>query len=97
MGKQTTKERNSQIGTLYESGESIAMIAAQFNLSEGTVRNIVFGLGASRKVATKDKHDQIVKLVEMGVKKVEVAKMFNVCPSAVSNIIARRGQEEKQA
>lgn len=89
-GEQTNKKRNMNISILYEVGVSVKHLAETNNLSEGTIRNIVFGSGASRHDVTTKRHDEILAMVDAGFKKTDVAKKFGMKPSAISNIVARR-------
>ena len=90
MEKQTTKQRNQHIAILYEIGTPVKLLAADYKLSEGTIRNIIFGAGATRNDVITKRHEEMLALVDAGVKKTDVAKQFKVSPSAVSNIVAKR-------
>jgi len=71
--------RNQELARRYaESKESVAQIAADFRLTERTVRTIASALGQSRDAAIDVRHKEIAAAIASGRKGTEVAKAFGV-------------------
>jgi hypothetical protein len=91
------KERNQSIEHQYSQGVDVSELSKNFNLSSGTIRNIVLALGGSRTEAIKQSHQCVATLVDEGKTQAQVAKLLSVSPARISYIMTNiRKLEKKQ-